>query len=133
MALCATYVILQDCAHQNTVAFKRFDDLPIGSWYLIEKFILIHSPFGVKLAVRVKNKVEYGGCFIINLPDRFKLMAEQGKIDELNAEEDMGYMHYGGKDYARKNHILISFEKHLHNSELLAKDEAAQESIDDPY
>lgn len=129
----AAFSMLQDCALQNTVPFKRFDDLQTGSWYRIEKFMLIHSSFGTKLAVRIKNTAAYGGRFIINLPDRFIVMAEQEKVDQLNADEDKGYMYYGGKDFSRKNRILVSFEKHQVNAELFAKAEEAQESVDVLY
>lgn len=133
-SISTSYAMLQDCARQNTVPFKKFDELQIGSWYKIEKFVLVHSTFGVKLAVRALNTAEYGGCFIINLPERFNLMANAEKVTQLNADEDKGYMYYGGKDILRKNRILISFEKHQLDAELLIKsEEGVQQSMDVPY
>lgn len=133
MSLISAYVMLQDCARQNSVPFRKFEDLEIGRWYGIDKFILIHSPFGMKIAVRIKNTAEYGGCFMINLPDRFKVMASQEKVDELNAEEDKGYMYYGGKDFSRKNRIIVGFEKQRFNADLQVKADIIAESMDVPY
>lgn len=107
----AAYVMLQECALQNTIPFKRFDDLEVGKCYAIDKYLLIHGPFGTKMAIRASNTNAMGGYFIINLPDRFKAMANQEKVEELNRDENKGFMYYGGKDIGRKNRIIIYFGK----------------------
>lgn len=103
--------MLQECAIQNTIPFKRFDDLEVGKCYAIDKYLMIHGPFGTKLSIRAINSSAMGGYFIINLPERFKAMATQEKVDELNREENKGFMFYGGKDFGRKNRIILYFGK----------------------
>lgn len=63
------------------------------------------------MSIRAINSGEMGALFIINLPDRFRAMATQEKVDELNREENKGFMFYGGKDIARKNRIIVYFGK----------------------
>lgn len=135
----SAYAMLQECARQYMVPFKRFDELEANRWYQVDKYILTHGAFGTKMAVRIKNIAAYGGQCLINLPDRFKFNSTQVIVDELNAEEEKGLMFYGGKDAARKNRINIDFDKHQLNNIVAAA--AAQAfhhsteigSIDVPY
>lgn len=122
--------MLQGLARWNTVPFKRFDDLEVGRWYQIDKFLLTNGQFGIKLAARIKNTAEFGGLFVINLPDRFKVMAKPEVLEELNVAADKGYMYYGGKDAFRKNRIILDFSKEqFHQS----AENGVNESVDVPY
>lgn len=103
----ALYSLLHQCAQQNLIPFKKFDELGIEKCYLIDRFVVLHSPFGVKLGVIIACEDE--GSFILNLPDRFKPMANQNKVDELNSVENKGYLYYGGKERQHKNRIILAF------------------------
>lgn len=103
------FTLLQECAEQKLLPFKKFDDLEVGRAYKINRFLLIHSMYGTKLAVESQDSDEYGSCFIICLPDRFRIMANPTRVDQLNATKDKGYMVYGGKNPKQKNRIMIEF------------------------
>jgi hypothetical protein len=62
-------------------------------------------------------------------------MANQLKVDELNAAEDKGYMYFGGKDFTKKNRITISFENEQHAKNYMQQERDIYNgvSIDVPY
>lgn len=103
------FTLLQECAEQKLLPFKKFDELEPGRSYKINRFMLIHSNYGTKLAIEAQNIDENGGFFILCLPERFNMMANSTRVEQLNSTADKGYMYYVGKNPKQNNRIMIEF------------------------
>lgn len=85
-----------------TKPYKSFNDLDVGD-YIVERFSYIDTKnFGKRIRMDFDE-------FHMYLPERFNIIAEQNKIDELNAAPKI--LHFEGKDYSQKGKLLISFKE----------------------
>lgn len=81
---------------------KKFDDLAVGT-YSVDSFSMKDTRYGRRIFVNIEE-------FCVVLPVRFmERVNKQKQIDELNAQRFN--MVYKGKDIARRNLLLLSFNE----------------------
>lgn len=84
----------------NQNEYKNFDELNVGS-YPVEKFIILDTKNGKKLAVHLKD------CLVF-LPNRFNAYINEEQVDELNSQNYI--MIYSGKVKTQRNRVKLSFD-----------------------